>query len=257
MGFQQRLEDIIETVRMNLGKGLFTAGLLTAIGITALKDNVHFTAGYIHFKDPKKTQYVWGILPFVYVDGAGKNADIVSLGLLGSYVEIKDNSTLKNADIVSLGLLGSYVGIEDNSTVKNVYSLGTGVGSIVNVRKNARVEGNIVSAGIGLNVINNIDSGTLVKGNVVSCGIAPFILNQIQRGSTVKRDVISAGVGFLGPCNNIYKETTVEGNSYAGFGFISSSGEEDGNIKGNEAAYGVFAQTSHGFSLISGIEHRK
>ncbi len=234
MGFQQRLEDIIETVRMNLGKGLFTAGLLTAIGITALKDNVHFTAGYIHFKDPKKTQYVWGILPFVYVDGAGKNADIVSLGLLGSYV-----------------------GIEDNSTVRNVYSLGTGVGSIVDVRKNPRVERNIVSAGIGLNVINNIDSGTLVKGNVVSCGIAPFILNQIQRGSTVKRDVISAGIGFLGPCNDIYKETTVEGNSYAGFGFISSSGEEDGNIKGNEAAYGVFAQTSQGFSLISGIEHRK
>jgi len=266
---KQKLEDIIRGVKENIGKTILAASLATAIGTTIAKNNVHFAAGSLYLHNPKGTHYVWGLYPTVRVDGDGEDANIVSLGLLGSHVNVSDSSK-----------------------VNNIYSLGTGLNTIISVGKGATVKGNITSCGIDLFLIGNgIREGSTVKGNITSCGIDLFTLNIVGEGSTVegdisiyglsgflmqnsigcssdsgkvsngvtqvKGDVRSIGLGLLN-YNVIKGRSIIEGNSHAGYGLImSSSNSGEGKIEGNETAYGTIAETSTGTSLISRSECKK
>ncbi|MDD3174973.1 MAG: hypothetical protein PHU51_00680 [Candidatus Nanoarchaeia archaeon] len=150
-------------------KTIAKTALATLIGVTMLKDNVHFGSvdlNNIHGEN----HYVFGVLPITEARGSG---NIYSFGLIAPITELDDYV----GNSVSIGLLGAVSSV-DGKTNGNVSSMAL-LGTLSYFKENAKFNGDVNSWAIVGGLIEYADRSR-TSGNVDCRGIV--VRNHFEKG---------------------------------------------------------------------------
>ncbi len=150
------VDKFVKKIIGNKVKTILAVGLASLIGITALKDNVHF--GSTNIYNQIKNHYVWGVIPNTKVQGQG-NGSIYTFGLLTGLNDVRDNSTI-TGNQGAYSLLAGINDIGDNSTItgnQGAYSLLAGINDIGD---NSTITGNQHAVGCIIETVGGMGVGT-------------------------------------------------------------------------------------------------
>jgi len=221
-------------VRKLVGLGL--AGL---VAVTALKDNVHFGSVVLH--NPQENHYVWGLVPFVNIEGTETRGDIYNFGIV-SKNELRQKSE-HDGDLGAYGLVGGVNEVGEGSRVTG--NLGTYglVGGGNNFGEGSKVTGNLSAYGLVVGA-NSFEEGSRVTGNLGAYGL-------VGGGNSFRKD--SEVTGNLDACGLLIgKNTFGEGSRVTGnlsaYGLVvgANSFGEGSRVTGNSSSLGVFSSNVDG-----------
>src|SRR3989344_4958000 len=109
---KEKISNLLEKIREHKKKLCLAVGLAALIGVTAVKDNVHF--GSVNIRDPQENHYSWGIGPATQVEGEGK-CNIYTFGLL-AFNNVKENSKIEGNQR-AYGLIAGVNVVGNNSSI--------------------------------------------------------------------------------------------------------------------------------------------
>jgi len=189
-----KIKNLIQKIKEYPVRASVIGSLAVLTAVTAIKDNVYFVPlGSLNLRNPQENQYVWGVIPRVYLEGKAKGS-IHNFGLMTLNYLI-DNSKI-TGNMESYGLI---IGIND-------------------LGKNSEMTGNMRSYGLIFG-INDLGDNSKITGNMRSYGLWSGC-NELRENSKITGDMKSYSL-LIGD-NNLGENSKITGNAVSR-GIISNT----------------------------------